>query len=91
MKDVLEALLSFAAEDLRAEHWLSEKERREYELARKHRGEQWDELWAQLSGKQKSVLQGYGENSLVFDALEEQLFFCQGIAVGVKLMLACLT
>lgn len=91
MKDVLETLWGFAAEDLRAEHWLSEEKRREYVMARKHRGEQWDELWKQLSGKQESILKGYGENSLVFEALEEQLFFCQGVAIGVKLMMACLT
>lgn len=91
MKDFLEALLSFAEDDLRVEHWLSEEERREYAMARKHRGEQWDMLWEQLSRNQKSLLAGYGENSLVFEALEEQLFFCQGVAIGVKLVLACLT
>lgn len=87
----MKALLSFASEDLRAEHWLSEEEQREYATARKHCGQQWDELWAQLDEAQKGILNGYGEASLVLNALEEQLFFCQGVALGVKLMLACLT
>lgn len=91
MKDHLEALLSLASEDLRAEHWLSEEGQREYAMAREHCGQLWDELWEQLSEEQKGILNRYGENSLVWNALEEQLFFCQGVALGVKLMLACLT
>ncbi len=90
MKDVLDALLSFAAGDLRTEQWLSKEEQQEYVMARKHRGQQWDELWMQLEGEQKRILKGYGENSLTFEALEEQLFFCQGFAIGIKIAIACL-
>lgn len=90
MKRILENLLNFAAEDLREERWLSREEKQKYIIARKHRGQQWDELWAQLEGEQKRILGKYGENSLVVEALDEQMFFCQGLAIGVKLALACL-
>ncbi len=50
MKDVLDALLSFAAGDLRTEQWLSKEEQQEYVMARKHRGQQWDELDAAGGG-----------------------------------------
>lgn len=85
MATPLDALYEYALDRHDLTHWLPEDVAKEYGFILQYSEEQEKELLEQLTGAERTLFQRLMKNVNARQEAEQEMLFCQGVAMGLRL------